>query len=93
MSDLICDIHDKIYDVADRAIKNIPRYYKYSESDDTDSLFEMCEFMDSHIDDLKYALDDIMKLVLDAKERGQAMEDRLIVYVDAIEGLGFERKR
>lgn len=69
MNNLICNIHDDIYKKADRAIESLPRYFEYRDLNE-DELFEMCERMDSYIDDLKYALEEIMQLTEDAKERG-----------------------
>lgn len=41
----------------------------------------------------KAALTEIVELVAEAMERGQAMEDRLTKYREGIEKLGFARKR
>lgn len=88
--ELICNIHDDIWRKADKAIKDVPRYFSYRDLNE-EELYEMCENMESYIDDLKYALEDIMQLAEAAKDMGQSMENRLKEYRDAIEGLGFER--
>lgn len=88
--ELICNIHDDIWRKADKAIKDVPRYFNYRDLNE-EELYEMCENMESYIDDLKYALEDIMQLAETAKDMGQSMENRLKEYRDAIEGLGFER--
>lgn len=92
MKELICNIHDDIYKKADKAISDVPRFFSYSNMD-KEELYEMCSDMESYIDDLKYALENIKELVEFAKERGQAMENRLKDYKDTIEGLGFKRER
>lgn len=88
--ELICNIHDDIWRKADKAIKDVPRFFPYSNMNE-EELYEMCGNMESYIDDLKYALEDIMQLAKTAKDMGQSMENRLKEYRDAIEGLGFER--
>ena len=91
MKELICDIHNGIYKKADKAISDVPRFFNYSNMD-KEELYELCSDMESYIDDLKYALEDIKVLTESAKERGQAMEYRLKDYRDAIERLGFVRE-
>lgn len=90
--ELICNIHDDIWKKANRVINNVPRFFPYSNLN-KEELYDMCAEMESHIDDLRYALEDIMQLAKMAKDMGQSMEDRLKDYRDAIEGLGFERSR
>lgn len=48
-------------------------------------------FLESENDEK--CIDDIISLVKEAKVKGQTMEDRLYVYRQAIEGLGFKRDR
>ena len=51
--ELICSIHNDIWKKADKAIKDVPRYFNYRDLNE-EELYEMCENMDSYIDDLKY---------------------------------------
>ena len=80
---VICKRHDEVTrDMEDmsRNIRSTLRRY----SEDTDSLVEL-------LDDIDSSLCDWIHKIEEAKESGQKMEDRLKEYRDAIEGLGFNR--
>ena len=54
--------------------------------------YNTVEELESIISNMTYEIKDITDLIKIAKEKGQSMEDRLYLYRDAIEGLGFIRK-
>jgi len=56
-----------------------------------DDIIEECDFLLETFEEFKTKVTHIKQLAEDAKERGQAMEDRLYDYKRAIEGLGFTR--
>jgi len=78
--ELICHTHDKIEDAADRI-----KMYDLTETRISDidrvhnEILELAEY--------------ICELTTYAKERGQAMEDRLYEYSNAITDLGYKRKK
>lgn len=78
MYSAICDKHDEIYDLA-REIINLD-HTQYS--DIADYIYKVQNFAD-----------DILTFAKAAKDDGIKMENRMREYREAIEGLGFERKR
>jgi hypothetical protein len=78
--ELICTTHDKI-ETAAQEIADI----------DFNSL-QVNDIIPTG-DRIIYLAERIIELVEYAKERGQSMEDRLSAYLNAIEDLGFVRKR
>lgn len=78
--ELICHSHDKIQDAAERIAYLDFQNARISEIEDLQN--QMVELADY-----------IVELVGYAKERGQAMEDRLSAYNAAIQDLGFTRRR
>lgn len=72
----ICELHDKIMEIAASLAKTKPSEY--------DTPQDLWRWISSEIDDI-YSLAD------DAKAAGQSMENRLKLYREAIEGLGFTR--
>lgn len=79
----ICDIHEKMIDLLEELIESV------SSVTGTYNTVEELEYI---ISDMTYELKDITNLIKIAKEKGQSMEDRLYLYREAIEGLGFIRK-
>ena len=79
----ICNNHDEIIGLA----RNIYRYAR--EIHGTDDLEKISEIAD----DIIGWSNDIETEAIEAKEAGQAMENRLQEYYYAIEGLGFTRHR
>lgn len=74
----ICNIFDAIEVACDDILKTKAPYYD-SPSD-----------LKRDVDD---GIDYILSLVKEARERGQAMEDRLSLYRNAIEDLGYVRDK
>ena len=79
----ICNNHDEIIGLA----RNIYRYATAISS--CDDLSEIYSIADKIID----WSNNIETEAIDAKDSGQAMEDRLQEYYYAIEGLGFTRRK
>ena len=78
--ELICYTHDKILDAAERIATYDMMNARVNELDQMHAeIIELASY--------------ITELVGYAKERGQAMEDRLSAYSNAIEDLGFKRTR
>jgi len=75
---IICNIHDEIMIIAEQ-INNMDIADYRSEA--------------TFLRSLRAKVKKIDKLAEEAKERGQAMEDRLYEYFEAIEGLGFTRDK
>lgn len=79
----ICNNHDEIIGLA----RNIYRYASaIINSDDLDEIHGIA-------DEIQGWSDNIETEAIDAKDSGQAMEDRLQEYYYAIEGLGFTRRK
>jgi hypothetical protein len=78
VKEFICYKHDKI-------IKLASTIEKYNERD-----FEKVK---DALDEIQSIAWDIRTLAEESKTSGEAMEYRLREYYDAIESLGFERKR
>lgn len=68
------------------------------------TLCDVHNFIIGYLEDLKDCISqeddygqviiiELIRLSNIAKEKGQSMEDRLVLYREAIEGLGFERVR
>lgn len=78
--DYICTAHDKIKDIGDEL-----------------SCIDIKAMQMGEIDELQEQLNnwgmELVELADWALERGQAMEDRLYKYLNAIEDLGFTRNR
>lgn len=74
----ICGKHDEIYDLALK-LSNI-RSDRFSDIDDLVSF-------------VQFTADEIMDLVKLAKNDGCKMENRMMEYREAIEGLGFKRSK
>lgn len=78
----ICNTHDEIMELS----RGIYRYAReILNSDDLDQIYGLA-------DKILGASDEAESAALCAKEAGQAMENRLQEYYDAIEGLGFDRR-
>ena len=77
----ICSLHDEIADYA-RQIWTISRNVQSSEDID---------YMSRLSGEIESLADQIERSAYSAKERGQAMENRLSDYRNAIENLGFRR--
>ncbi len=78
----ICDMHEKSIDVLEELTEDLHI---------TKGMHDI-EELENMIHDAVWHLKDIIDLIKIAKEKGQSMEDRLYLYRDAIEGLGFIRK-
>lgn len=79
----ICNNHDEIIGLA----RNIYRYARdIQHTDDLERISEIA-------DDIISWSNDIESEAIDAKDAGQAMENRLQEYYYAIEGLGFTRRK
>lgn len=77
----ICTIHDRITDRANDIYKLSTDYNNMTEDEMRDALSE-----------IERLCNDIYSDAEEAKERGQAMENRLYTYKQGIEELGFVRK-
>lgn len=82
-SHTICDIHEKMIYLLEELIENVSS---------VTGTYNTVEELESIISNMTYEIKDITDLIKIAKEKGQSMEDRLYLYRDAIEGLGFIRK-
>jgi len=79
----ICNNHDEIIGLA----RNIYRYARdIQHTDDLERISEIA-------DDIISWSNNIETEAIDAKDSGQAMENRLQEYYYAIEGLGFTRRK
>jgi hypothetical protein len=74
----ICNLHDEIKDWATKICDIKLRHYETAE----DAFTEAQDYANQ-----------ILNIIDDAKVDGEKMEERLIEYREAIEGLGFERKK
>jgi len=79
----ICHIHDYIYDSLWDILWKIQSYESYRDTNHADDL----------IFEIYSEIPGIVQKVEIAIEKGQRMEDRLRLYKETIESLGFERKK
>lgn len=77
----ICTIHDRIIEAASDIYKLSTKHNNMTKEEMRDALY-----------DIERLCNDIENNANEAKERGQAMEDRLYIYKQGIEELGFVRK-
>jgi hypothetical protein len=84
----ICSYHGDIILLA-KKIKNINTISYTNQEDPLKALEDILIL----IHEIKQDASQIYELTKLAKKRGQRMEDRLRLYREAIEGLGFERKK
>lgn len=78
--ELICHTHDKLRDAAERI-----SFYDLANT----RVSDIQQMQEDIIELSEY----IVELVDYAKERGQAMEDRLSAYANAIHNLGYKRTK
>jgi len=78
---IICHIHDNIIDLATELSLDIHEY-NIGNLD-----------LDEFVNQIEYTINKIMTRTCTAKYLAQRMEDRLKLYKETIESLGFERKK
>lgn len=82
--ELICKRHEKVIKILETIREAIQTTLRY-DNGNAEALKELLNNIDSDLWDCIYEIEK-------AKESGQSMEDRLRIYRETIEGLGFNRE-